>query len=510
MHSELPILQVTGISKSFNRIPALNNVALTLNTGEVRALIGQNGAGKSTLIKILNGAYSLEEGAIFFDGKQVNYSSPNQAQLDGISTIFQEVNLLGYRSVAENIMVGREIKKYGLINWRACNDFAQQAVKVLGLDIDVTKPLDTYNVAIQQLIAIARSLAFNAKVLIMDEPTASLDDAEKKTLFNVILELKQKGVAIIYVSHHLDELFEICDSVSVMRDGCLIETSSITSITKKEMVAKMLGKQVDEVLANEGVRPLRCLGNAKPILVVDSISGAGALKDVSFELTQNEILGLAGLLGAGRSEVARRVFGADVSSNFKGTIKVNDTLLKSDGPHKAIASGLAFCSEDRKREGLIPDLSVRENMSLVVLDAVSNNGFIDKRKERELVDKYIKLLGIKVSDMEQPISELSGGNQQKVLLARWMANSPDVLILDEPTRGIDVGAKSEIKSLILLLAKQGVSVLFISSEYEEISATCHRVLMMHEGVSGSELQYHQVSERAILEALGRDPQMDVN
>ncbi|MGL6312897.1 sugar ABC transporter ATP-binding protein [Vibrio sp. WXL103] len=505
MNAEYPILKVVGISKSFNQIPALKDVELSLERGEVRALIGQNGAGKSTLIKILNGAYSLEQGSIFFTGRQVEYKSPNQAQLDGMSTIFQEVNLLGYRTVTENIMLGREIRKFGMIDWPACHQFATQAVEVLGLNIDVTKPLDTYNVAVQQLIAIARSVAFNAKLLIMDEPTASLDEAEKKTLFKVVNELKAKGVAILYVSHHLEELFEICDSVSVMRDGCLVETRPIADMPKMHMVAKMLGKRIEDVEADETARPPKC-PSTEAVLTAQAISGSDSLKNVSLSVNQGEILGLAGLLGSGRSEVARRIFGADSHVHFKGQITIDSTPLTLHTPKQAIAHGVAFCSEDRKREGLIPHLSVRENLSLVVLGSLSNNGFIDKEREKQLVEDYIKRLGIKVSDMEQPISELSGGNQQKVLLARWMANHPQLLILDEPTRGIDVGAKSEIKDLILSLAEQGVAVLFISSEYEEISATCHRVLMMQEGVSGSELLHHQISESAILDALGRDQQ----
>ncbi|TYK67230.1 sugar ABC transporter ATP-binding protein [Colwellia echini] len=502
MNWDSPILQVTGISKSFNNIPALNSIDLSLNPGEVRALIGQNGAGKSTLIKILNGAYTLDSGSILFDNKQVQYSSPYQAQLDGMSTIFQEVNLLGYRTVAENIMAGREIKRYGLIDWAACNKFADEAVKILGLDIDVTRTLDSFNVAIQQLIAIARSVSFNAKVLIMDEPTASLDEAEKKTLFKVVKDLKTQGVAILYVSHHLEELFEICDSVSVMRDGRMIETSLIKDLTKKDMVAKMLGKRVEDILSDENARPKVC-ANDEVILHVEKISGSGVLKEVTFELKKGEILGLAGLLGSGRSEVAKRIFGAEQDDSYQGKISINDITIGVNGPKIAIEKGIAFCSEDRKNEGIIPEMSVRENMSLVILDSLSKNGLIDKEKEMALVDSYIKKLGIKVSDMEQPISQLSGGNQQKVLLARWMANNPEVLILDEPTRGIDVGAKSEITDLILSLAEQGLSVLFISSEYEEISASCHKVLVMQEGISRDYLHYDEISENAILDELGK-------
>ncbi|WP_370979120.1 sugar ABC transporter ATP-binding protein [Agaribacterium sp. ZY112] len=510
MSSDTPILEVKGVNKAFNAIPALSKVNLSIHAGEVRALIGQNGAGKSTLIKILNGAYKLDSGHISFNGKTVNYASPHQAQLDGMSTIFQEVNLLGYRTVTENIVIGREIKKFGMIDWAACSRFAKAALEVLGLDIDVNKPLDSYNVAIQQLIAIARSIAFDAKLLIMDEPTASLDDAEKLTLFKAVNELKAKGVAILYVSHHLEELFEICDSVSVMRDGCLLETHDIHALSKMDMVAKMLGKAVDEVSHDLHARPEACPNSEQSILDVQDISGSGVLRKVSFELKPGEILGLAGLLGAGRSEVARRVFGADIDASFKGVIRIGETVIGVEGPKTAIKNGLAFCSEDRKNEGIIPHMSVRENLSLVVLDSLSKHGFIDKEKEVELVDRFIKLLKIKVSDMEQPISQLSGGNQQKVLLARWMANNPQVLILDEPTRGIDIGAKSEIRDLILSLSAQGMAVLFISSEYEEISSTCHRVLMMQEGCSYGQLDYEHVSEAAILDALGKDQTMAVN
>lgn len=498
------ILKMEMISKSFNKIPALKNINLALNKGEVRALIGQNGAGKSTLIKVLNGAYTLDSGSIYFEKNKVQYHSPYEAQLAGVSTIFQEVNLLRYRTVAENICAGREIKKNGMINWTACNEFAQYALQMLDIDIDVTKPIDTYNVATQQLIAIVRAISFDAKVLIMDEPTASLDEAEKKVLFKMIKDLKERGVAILYVSHHLEELFEICDSVSVMRDGEMIDTLGISELTKMDMVSKMLGKNLDDLLVGDDLKPKRKVSKNECVLNVEQISGAGALKNVSFKLNNNEVLGFAGLLGSGRSEASRRLFGIDPSSQHKGCIYINGEEVQIEEPLDAIERGIAFCSEDRKHEGIIPHLSVRENLTLAILDQISDNGFINIEKEKEIVNQYIKQLSIKVSDMEQPISQLSGGNQQKVLLARWIANNSKILILDEPTRGIDVGAKGEIKDLILSLADNGVSVLFISSEYEEIESTCHRVLIMQEGVSRGELCGDGITENKILDALGTE------
>ncbi|MFT2111694.1 sugar ABC transporter ATP-binding protein [Marinomonas sp. 2405UD68-3] len=503
------VLLMKGIHKSFAGVPALINADLKIRAGEVHAIIGQNGAGKSTLIKVLNGAHKLDSGDIFFMGESVAYASPHKAQMAGISTIFQEVNLIGYRSVTENICLGHEPKRFGMVDWNKAHAHARATLARFGLDLDVERPLSSFNIAIQQLVAIARAVALDAKVVIMDEPTSSLDEREKEVLFRVIKELQATGVAILYVSHHLDELFQICDEITVMRDGQTIGQHAIEEMTKLDMVAAMLGRDSEEI-AKGGTTNFASTGNVREevLLSVESLKGAGTLRNVSFNLHKSEILGLAGLLGSGRSEVARAIFGLDHDLK-RGNVSLSDKPVDFSSPMSAIEHGFGFCSEDRKEDGIIPQLSVRENLTLVLLPKIAKYGFIDEAKERQLVDDFIKRLGIKTASMEQPISQLSGGNQQKVLLARWLVTNPNILILDEPTRGIDVGAKGEIQSLIRRLADEGLTVLMISSEFEELVEGADRVIVLQDGHSIQELSNDHLTENAIMKAIAQESSLRV-
>lgn len=497
------LLHMQGIYKSFGGISALSDGELFIHPGEVHALIGQNGAGKSTMVKVLNGAYSRDKGTINFDGREVTFTSPHHAQQGGVSTIFQEVNLVGYRSVTENIVLGQEPKKWGMIDWEKAHQMAKSAVERFGLDIDVSQPLNSYNIAIQQLIAIARAVSFNAKLVIMDEPTSSLDDGETEVLFSVIRDLKAQGVAILYISHHLDELFAVCDSVTIMRDGKTIGRHPISEVTKLDLVSKMIGRNVDEIsgLGQTGFGT-SVERHGEVILEVEALSCGNSLRDASFVLHQGEIVGLAGLLGAGRSELTRALFGADVADG--GVVKFEDKSTKFTSPKQAIKSGVGLCTEDRKIDGIIPQLSVRENATLAMLPALSRHGVIARQDERALVDEYMDRLKIKASTIEQPISELSGGNQQKVLLARWLAVEPHILMLDEPTRGIDVGAKREIQRLIFELAQKGMSIIMVSSEFEELIEGADRVVVLQAGRTVAELDKAELSEEALLQAVSQD------
>ncbi|WP_227819920.1 sugar ABC transporter ATP-binding protein [Marinobacterium aestuarii] len=495
------VLCMRGIHKSFGGIAALTDAELIIQPGEVHAIIGQNGAGKSTLIKVLNGAYKHDAGEIFFMGEKVSYGSPHEAQCAGISTIFQEVNLIGYRSITENICLGHEPKRFGMVDWKRAHSHARSTLRRFGLDLDVRKPLNEFNIATQQLVAIARAVALDARIVIMDEPTSSLDDHETSVLFGVIRELKASGVAILYVSHHLDELFEICDEITVMRDGRTVDRKHISQMTKLDMVAGMLGRSIDDVEAG-GTTGFSAKSTpiGEVMLAVKGLGGASPVKNVSFKVHKAEVLGLAGLLGAGRSEVARAIFGLDRDQK-RGQVFIDGCEVEFERPTDAINAQLGFCSEDRKQDGIIPQLSVRENLTLALLPRLARRGLIPEAEEREIVARYMDRLGIKASSMEQPISQLSGGNQQKVLLARWMATNPKLLILDEPTRGIDVGAKREIQLLIRELADNGLAVLMISSEFEELVEGADRVIVIQEGQSVDELTGESLRVNAIIKSV---------
>jgi monosaccharide-transporting ATPase len=499
-----PILQMQNVSKAFPGVVALSGANLNVGRGEVHALVGQNGAGKSTLMKILAGAYRKDDGSIVFDGQPVEFRTPHQAQASGVSTIYQEINLVPYRSVAENIFMGREPRRFGFIDWPRMNREASELLLGLGIRTNVSQPLMNLNVATQQMVAIARAVSFESKLVIMDEPTSSLDDREVGTLFDVIRRLKASGVSVIFITHRLDELYEICDRVTIMRDGRTVDDRPMAGITRLELVAKMLGKDLGEV-RREGQTAFT-EGKAatdKVLLEAAHLKRGRALRDASVSVNAGEIVGLAGLLGSGRTEVARAIFAADRVE--EGEIRFDGAPAKFHAPADAIRSGVGFCSEDRKSEGIIPHLSVQENLTLAALPLLSRYGIVSREKQRELVDRFILRLGIRTSGPDQKIRELSGGNQQKVLLARWLCLNPRLLILDEPTRGIDVGAKAEIQALINEFADNGLGVLMISSEIEELAEGSDRVVVLRDGRTVAELPREQVSQDSIMAAMAHGP-----
>ena len=489
-----------GINKAFSGVPALQGASLKVERGEVHALIGQNGAGKSTLIKILTGAYRKDSGTITFAGREVNFTSPQAAQLGGISTIYQEVNLVPFRSVSENIFLGREPRRGPFLDWRRMNDEARALLRRFNIDVDVTRPLMNFSVAIQQMVAIARALSFQSQLVIMDEPTSSLDDREVETLFDVIRQLRADGVSVVFVSHRLDELYAVCDRITIMRDGRTVDERDMRDITKLELVARMLGKEVGELTRSGETAFARNASQRGDVLLeANGIRTGVALKGANVQVHAGEIVGLAGLLGSGRTETGRAIFGADELQS--GELRIAGQPVHFRSPRDAIAQGIGFCSEDRKTEGIIPDMSVRENLTLALLPELSRHGIVDPARQAVIVDRFIARLGIKTAGPDQKIRELSGGNQQKVLLARWLCTNPKLLILDEPTRGIDVGAKGEIQALLSELARDGLGVLMISSELEELTEGCERVVVMRDGESVAELPREALTEDALMNAM---------
>jgi ribose transport system ATP-binding protein len=502
MSSSPDLLVMSDIDKAFGGVPALRKARLSLAAGEIHALIGQNGAGKSTLIKILSGAYARDDGHIAFEGGPVNFKSPVDAQNAGISTIYQELNLIPLRSAAENIFIGREPCRAGFIDWRRVERESARILAGFGVDVDVRRPLGSFNTATQQMIAIARAVSTRARLVIMDEPTSSLDDTEVATLFRVIRQLKADGVAVIFVSHRLDELYAVCDRITVMRDGQTVAERDMRSFDKLQLVSTMLGKSLSTA-ADAPRRPASPA--ADKVLELHQVRSGLRVHDASLSIAKGEILGLAGLLGSGRTELARAVFGADPADG--GEIRIDGRLVDLRQPADAIARGVAFLSEDRKVEGIVPDLSIRENLTLVLLPQLTRWGVVDRKRQLALTETFIARLGIRCAGPEQPIRELSGGNQQKVLLARWLASRISVLLLDEPTRGIDVGAKAEILSLIRELADQdGLAVLMIASELDELVQGSDRIMVLRDGRTVEELQGGRLSQDQVMAAMANGSQ----
>jgi ribose transport system ATP-binding protein len=486
-----------GIDKSFGGVPALSGAELTVGRAEVHALIGQNGAGKSTLIKVLTGAHRRDAGEVVFDGAPIDPATPLEAQRLGISTIYQEINLVRYRSVAENVFLGREPRRFGLIDWRRMNEEAAALLRQFDVEADVRRPLGAHDIAVQQMVAIARAVSLDARLVVMDEPTSSLDEREVEVLFGVIRRLKARGVSVLFVSHRLDELYAVCDRVTVMRDGRTVAQSRMEEMNRLDLVTAMLGRRLAEVEARgAAAQPRR--GGA-PLVGVEGLRLGRRVRDASVEVRAGEITGLAGLLGSGRTEVARAMFGAEAPDG--GTVTLDGRPARLRGPADAIRAGVGLCSEDRKVEGIVPDMSVRENLTLALLPALSRAGVVDAERQRRVVEEFIGRLGVKCASPDQPIRELSGGNQQKVLLARWLCTRPRALILDEPTRGIDVGAKAEILALIQDLAQGGLGVLMISSDLQELVAAADRVVVLRDGSSIAELDGDAVSEPAVMHAM---------
>lgn len=494
-----PLLVMTGIDKAFSGVPALSDAHLRVEHGEVHALIGQNGAGKSTLIKILTGAYRRDRGQISLGGREVAFSSPNAAQLGGIATIYQEVNLIGSRSVAENIFLGREPKRGPFLDVARMTREARSVLAQFDLHLDVSAPLEGYSVAVQQMVAVARAVSQRSRLVIMDEPTSSLDDREVETLFGVIRQLKAQDVSVIFVSHRLDELYAVCDRVTIMRDGRTVHEAELASVDRLDLVARMLGKETGELRRGETAFTRGGAVTGGELLSARSLRSRHTLRDVSVTVKRGEIVGLAGLLGSGRSETAKAIFGAE--GTLGGEVRIAGRPVTLRSPRDAIRQGVGFCAEERKTEGIVPDMSVRENLTLALLPRLHRAGVVDAARQAEIVGRFLTRLGVKTSGPDQKIRELSGGNQQKVLLARWLCLNPRLLLLDEPTRGIDVGAKAEIQALIDELAREGLGVLMISSELEELAEGCDRVVVLRDGESVAELPRADLSQDAIMTAM---------
>jgi len=496
-----PVIEMTDISISFPGVKALDSVSFRMFPGEVHSLMGENGAGKSTLIKALTGVYAIDSGTISLAGAPLVISGPAQAQAAGISTVYQEVNLLPNLSVAENIMLGREPRRFGVIDWRATRERAAELLERLHLDIDPGSQLSAHSLAVQQLIAIARATDVDAKVLVLDEPTSSLDADEVSELFRVIRGLKDAGVAILFVSHFLDQVYEISDRLTVLRNGALVGEYLTREMLRIELVHKMIGKELATLESLETKTRVAAVESDAaeaevPYLRASGLGRTGSVEPTDLTIHQGEVVGLAGLLGSGRTEIARLITGADRADS--GELRIRGERRRLRTPRAALRDRIAYSSEDRKREGIVEELSVRDN---IVLALQADRGWlrrISRRRQDELAQSYISALGIRPANPDALVRNLSGGNQQKVLLARWLAVAPRLLVLDEPTRGIDVGAKAEIQKLVSSLADEGMAVVFISAELEEVLRLSHRIAVMRDRRKVADLPNEDVTVGEIM------------
>ena len=496
------LIQATNIKKVFSGVVAIEGIDFELRQGEVHALMGENGAGKSTLIKCLTGINDFESGEIRVAGVDgpVKNRSTLDAQKVGISTVYQEVNLCPNLSVAENLYIGREpLTALHTIDRRTMNKKADELVKRLDIKVDVTQNLENYSLAIQQMIAIARAVDMDCKVLILDEPTSSLDDNEVEKLFKMMVQLKKHGVGIIFVTHFLEQVYAVCDRITVLRNGALVGEYPVAELPRVKLVAAMMGKDFDDLAS---IKPEGYAYDASAPLEIEAkgLSHKGTIKPFDLDIHKGEVIGLTGLLGSGRSELARAIYGADKAQT--GTLKVAGKAAKINQPIDAMNMGMGLLPDDRKAEGIIGDLSVRENIILALQAKRGMFKQLPRAKQEEIADRYIDLLQIKTASRETPIKQLSGGNQQKAILARWLATDPDFLILDEPTRGIDIGTKTEIQKLIVQLASEGKSVMFISSEIDEMLRTCNRMAVMRDGAKVGELDGELTQERVMAAIAG--------
>ncbi len=495
---EKAVLEMRNINKSFPGVKALQKVDFNLNEGEIHALMGENGAGKSTLIKVLTGVYEKDEGEIYLKGhdKPVVIKSPKDAQNLGISTVYQEITLCPNLTVAENMYIGRGSAK--LANWKKMNADADKILTNLKIPARATEQLSDCSIAVQQMVAIARAVDMDCKVLILDEPTSSLDETEVEKLFGLMRDLKSRGVGIIFVTHFLDQVYEVCDKITVLRDGHLVGEYVIDDLPRVKLVSKMLGKDMDDMADIKGDAGVY-KGSDDVVIEAEGLQSDAGIKPFDFHIKKGEVNGFAGLLGSGRSEHVRALFSAD--HVIAGTIKKNGKTVKIRKPLDAMKQGIAYLPEDRKRDGIVGDLSVRDN---IILASQVLRGFFhpySKAEANRLADEYIKLLEIKTASADTPIKSLSGGNQQKVLLARWLLTHPDYLILDEPTRGIDIGTKVEIQKLVLKLAAEGKSVTFISSETDEMIRTCSRMVILRDRKVVGELSGDDLNQMKIMETI---------
>ena len=492
------MLEMRGINKSFPGVRALQNVDFSLNKGEIHALMGENGAGKSTLIKVLTGVYSKDGGTINLDGKVVSIHSPQDAQNLGISTVYQEITLCPNLTVAENMFIGRG--KGQITNWKKMNTDADKILQKLDIPAKANQQLASCSIAVQQMVAIARAVDMNCKVLILDEPTSSLDELEVEKLFGLMRDLKATGVGIIFVTHFLDQVYEVCDKITVLRDGQLVGEYEIKDLPRVKLVAKMLGKEMDDLSDIKGEKgTYEGKDQDEKIFEAEGLQSNAGIKPFDFYIKKGEVNGFTGLLGSGRSECVRAIFGAD--RVIGGKVKVHGKEVKINGPLDAMKNGIAYLPEDRKIDGIIGDLSVRDN---IILALQVLKGFFkpfSKAQAYAFADEYIKKLNIKTASADTPIKSLSGGNQQKVILARWLLMHPEYLILDEPTRGIDVGTKVDIQKLVLDLASEGMSVTFISSETDEMLRTCSRLVVMRDRKVVGELSGEDLTQAKIMSTI---------
>ena len=493
------VLSMRNISKSFPGVRALHNVDFTLMSGEIHALMGENGAGKSTLIKVLTGVHPKDSGQIMIAGcaKEVNIKSPQEAQNLGISTVYQEITLCPNLTVAENMYIGRG--NYSLVNWGKMREKTNELLEKLNIPARATQQLSTCSLAVQQMVAIARAVDMDCKVLILDEPTSSLDEREVEKLFSLMRDLISRGVGIIFITHFLEQVYEVCDRITVLRNGELIGAYDIKDLPRVQLISKMMGKELDDITDMKNSRVSHARTGTAPVYEATGLSSAAGTRAFDFKIDQGEVNGFTGLLGSGRSESVRAIFGAAKITG--GKIFVNGKPVKRSKPRDAMKHGIGYLPEDRKQDGIVDDLSVREN---IILALQVMRGFFrpfSRSEAEKFADEYIKLLGIKTASSDTPIKSLSGGNQQKAILARWLLTKPQYLILDEPTRGIDVGTKVEIQKLVLKLAEEGVSVTFISSEIEEMLRTCSRLIVMRDRKIVGELSQDDMTQAKIMHTI---------
>ncbi|WP_099157436.1 sugar ABC transporter ATP-binding protein [Virgibacillus ndiopensis] len=492
---ETPFVEMINIDKSFSGNQVLKGVNFEINSGEIHALMGENGAGKSTLIKVLTGIHARDNGIIKVKGKKVDFSNPKQAEQDGIIVIHQELNIIPHLTVAENMFLGKELTygKTGILNTKEMKKQTETSLQDLGAtNIQPEDTAGDLSVGKQQMIEIARALATNAELIIMDEPTAALTAREIESLFNVVESLRKKGVSIIYISHRMEEIFQICDRITVLRDGQYISTEFIRETSFEAIVKMMVGRELGERF------PARTSIIGDVVFEVDNLDRRGVFENISFNVRKGEILGVAGLMGAGRTEIMEAIFGFEKKNN--GTVKLDGKALTINHPSDAIKAGIGFITEDRKAKGLVLNASIRENISLTNMKAVSNNGVISASKENKLISDLIKRLQVKTTGIEQEIKHLSGGNQQKVVIAKWLGIKPKLLILDEPTRGVDVGAKKEIYTIMNELTEKGVAIIMISSELPEVLGVSDRIMVIHEGKITRTLDREVADQEKIMRA----------
>ncbi len=498
------LLRAESISKRYGSVRVLQDVDFQMRLGEVRALVGENGAGKSTFIRIITGATRPSSGRIWMSQVPVEFSSPRDAQDAGIAVVHQELPLLEMRSVAENMFFGREPRRYGFIRWSEMYDDTRNALSQIGADIDPRATVRSLSAAQRQMVAVARGVSLGARLLVLDEPTSSLGAHEVEVFLAIVRRLQANGTGVILVSHRFDELYAVCESVTVLRDGRVVQTASLQDMPRESLVSSMLGAGRGQLSSGLTAFSLRKISRAAgaELLKARDLSREPAIDNISVDVRAGEIVGLAGLLGSGTRETARAIFGADRYAT--GTVMVGTSPVKPGSPRSAIRAGMGFLSEDRKLDGIVPEMSVADNLTLPALPLLSRFGFISRRRQREVVAKYAQQLQIKATDHKQQVSELSGGNQQKVLLARWLCRRATVLILDDPTRGVDIAGRSEIQAAISALAGDGAGILLISSDLDEIVEGSARVLVLRNGRLVSELRGGEVTREAIIKAMAGD------